>query len=249
MSEIFTIKQGRFEGPYTKLLQMIEEKKLHISELSLSQIADDYINYVKSLENIDTFDLSQFVVVASTLMLIKAKSLMPQMEYTEEEEVEVDNLEKKLELLKLIKTGEDNIKNIWGKNILFERDRVEILEKIFLPPQNFTKENVHSVLLLTLAKMPNFEKLRKVAVRQVVKLEDVIEKMIQRIGKEFSSLKQFAKSLSGSNINDWGDTLEQKEVVKNNIVISFLAILELLRQNLILAEQEGDDIKIESPKN
>jgi segregation and condensation protein A len=246
MNQKFTIKQGRFEGPYTTLLQMIEDKKLHISEISLSKIADDYIDYVKSLDNIDTFDLSQFVVVASTLMLIKAKSLMPQMNYTEEEKQEVDNLEKKLELLKVVREAENNIKSIWSKTPMLKRQRVKILEKRFKNPDNFTLQNIHSVLILTLAKMPNFEKLRRVAVRQAVKLEDVIEKMINRIGKEFSSLKQFAQSLSLSDDKDGAEPLEKKEQIKNNIVVSFLAILELLRQNLIKVEQHDNDIKIES---
>lgn len=244
MSEVFTVKQGRFEGPYTRLLQMIEEKKLHISEVSLAQIADEYIAYVKSLENVNTFDLSQFIVVASTLMLIKAKSLMPQMSYTEDEKEEINNLEAKLELLKILKEGENHIKNIWGKSPRFERQRVAILEKRFKDPANFNKENLHSILLLTLAKMPNFEKLKQVAVHQAIKLEDVIEKMIKRIGEEFSSLKQFAASLGRASAES-ENTLEKKEYIKNNIVVSFLAILELLRQNLIRAEQKADDIIIE----
>ncbi len=231
----FAVKQGRFEGPYTKILELIESRKLTISEISLSQIADEYINYVKTLETINPLDISQFIQVASTLMLIKAKSLLPQMEYTSDEKEEVNTLEKKLELHKELKIAEENIKEIWSKNVLLTREEVKYkTEKIFTPI-SVTFENIFSVAILTLAKMPNFERLKNVAVRQAVKLEDVIEKMISRISENVTSLKDFAKSMGGT----------EKEV-KKNIIVSFLALLELLRHGKIRAEEHDGDIKLKS---
>ncbi|MCX8500308.1 MAG: segregation/condensation protein A [Alphaproteobacteria bacterium] len=111
----FIIKQGRFEGPYMKLLEMIENRKLSISEISLSQVADDYIAFIQSLKNnnydIRPEDLSQFVLIASTLMLIKARSLLPDIKLELSEEKEISQLEHKLELLKLLKLAENNIKS------------------------------------------------------------------------------------------------------------------------------------------
>lgn len=231
----FAIKQGRFEGPYTKILELIESRKLTISEISLSQIADEYINYVKTLETVNPLDISQFIQVASTLMLIKAKSLLPQMEYTSDEKEEVNTLEKKLELHRELKIAEENIKEIWSKNVLLTREEVKYkTEKIFTPI-SVTFENIFSVAVLTLAKMPNFERLKNVAVRQAVKLEDVIEKMISRISENMTSLKDFAKSMGGT----------EKEV-KRNIIVSFLALLELLRHGKIRAEENNGDISINS---
>ena len=220
--EDFVIKQGRFEGPYVKLLSMIEDRKMSISEISLSQIADEYIAYVKSLEQVNNLDLSQFISVAATLMLIKAKSLLPNIEY-------------KLEIYKIIKEGEKNIKTKWQKNILYNRERTSIKEKIFSPDKSFTKENLFSVAELTLAKMPNFAKIREVAVRQVIKLEEVLEKMLARIQENFSSLKTFAGTLTDN----------QKEV-KKMIIVSFLALLELLKSGNFDAESnhDGTDLKI-----
>lgn len=231
----FAVKQGRFEGPYTKILELIESRKLTISEISLSQIADDYINYVKTLETVNPLDISQFIQVASTLMLIKAKSLLPQMEYTNDEKEEVNTLEKKLELHRELKIAEENIKDIWGKSVLLSREEVKYkVEKIFTPI-SVTYENIFSVAVLTLAKMPNFERLKNVAVRQAIKLEDVIEKMISRISENITSLKDFAKSMGGT----------EKEV-KRNIIVSFLALLELLRHGKINAEENDGDISINS---
>lgn len=229
----FHVKQGRFEGPYTKILELIENRKLSISEISLSQIADEYIAYVKSLETINPLDISQFIQVASTLMLIKAKSLLPQMEYTSDEKEEVNTLEKKLELHKELKLAEENIKSIWSKNVLISREEVDYkVEKIFAP-KSVNLANLFSVAVLTLAKMPNFERLKNVAVRQAVKLEDVIERMISRISENMTSLKDFAKSMGGT----------EKEI-KKNIIVSFLALLELLRHGKITASESEGDISI-----
>ena len=111
----FTIKQGRFEGPYHKLLEVIESRKLSINEISLAQIADEYIAYIKTLKtnnlsNIDKDDISQFIVVASTLMIIKARSLLPSIEYSKEEKDEICNLEYKLMLYKVLTEGVKEIK-------------------------------------------------------------------------------------------------------------------------------------------
>ena len=121
MSQHFNVNLERFSGPYFKLIEMIEERKLSINEFSLSQITDDYILYIKELENKgekDIVDISQFISVASTLMLIKAKSLFPNIEFTEEEKKEVDNLEKKLELYKIMMNASKGINKTYDKKPL-----------------------------------------------------------------------------------------------------------------------------------
>ncbi len=234
--EVFTIKQGRFEGPYTKIIELIESRKLSISEISLSSIADEYIDYVRKLETIDPLDMSQFILIAATLMLIKAKSLLPALEYTKEEEEQVDDLEKKLLLYKELQDAEKKLRSIWGVSPVYVREKTEIVVEVFAPGKSITKENLFSVALASIAKLPNFERLKNVAVRQTIKLEEVIEKMIGRITGAMTSLKDFAKTVSGENAN----MLE----VKKNIIVSFLALLELLRHGSVVAEQHDGDIQI-----
>jgi segregation and condensation protein A len=240
----FVVKQGRFEGPYTKIIEMIESRKLTISEISLSQIADEYINYVKSLETINPLEISQFIQVASTLMLIKAKSLLPQLEYTTEEKEEVSTLEKKLELYKELKECEENIKNIWGINVMQNKKKtilkMENINIVYGWPKSVTHANLFSVALATLAKMPNFERLKNVAVRQAIKLEYVIEKMISRIGESMTSLKTFAKNITSNT-----DQNTNQKDIKRNIIVSFLALLELLKYGSIIATEKDGDISIE----
>ena len=120
--------------------------------------------------------------------------------------------------------------------------RSVIKMEVYEWPKSVTHANLFSVALATLAKMPNFERLKNVAVRQAIKLEDVIEKMISRIGESMTSLKTFAKNISGVNNND-----NQKEI-KKNIIVSFLALLELLKHGNIIATENNGDIEIQKIK-
>ncbi len=76
----FTIRTGSFEGPYDLLLDLIDRRKLSVSELSLSQVTDDYIAFVRGHEAFPMEDAAQFIGVAATLLLIKSKSLIPELE-------------------------------------------------------------------------------------------------------------------------------------------------------------------------
>lgn len=231
--EEFIIKQGRFEGPYTKLLELIESRKLSISEISLASVTDEYIAYTKNIQTDDHGEVSKFILVAATLMLIKAKSLLPQMEYTEEESKQVEDLTKKLALIKELRAAELLIKKSWGVNVLFNKDKEKVKSGIFAPSQNMTRENIFSVAMLTLANMPNFEKLKNIAVEQNIRIEYVIERMVQHIQKTFTTLKEFAKSLGGDPAK-----------VKESLIVSFLALLEIMKQGNIDAEEVDGDIRI-----
>jgi len=231
--EEFIIKQGRFEGPYTKLLELIENRKLSISEISLAAVTDEYIAYTKTIELEDRGEVSKFILVAETLMLIKAKSLLPQMEYTEEESKQVDDLTKKLNLIKELRSAELLIKKSWGIANIFTKDKEKISADVFAPSKNISKENLYSVAMLTLANMPNFEKLRNIAVEQSIRIEYVIERMVEHIQKTFTTLKEFARSLGGD-----------QNKIKESLIVSFLALLEIMKQGKIDAEEVDGDIRI-----
>jgi chromatin segregation and condensation protein Rec8/ScpA/Scc1 (kleisin family) len=96
----FKIKTHVFEGPLDVLLSLIEKRKLFINDISLSQVANDFIAYVEYIQNEENGDqkkvvdnLAQFILVASTLVLIKSKSLLPQLSLSEEEKGKQDTQE------------------------------------------------------------------------------------------------------------------------------------------------------------
>src|SRR3989344_4683582 len=99
----FTIKQQHFEGPLDVLLDLIEKRKFFINDISLAKVADDYLAYIKALEKFPLADSANFVLVASTLVLIKSKSLLPNLELTTEEQGDIADLERRLVLYRRMK--------------------------------------------------------------------------------------------------------------------------------------------------
>jgi len=234
----FTVKLDRFEGPYTKLLDLIESRKLSITEISLVDVADDYIAYIKTLDQKNIVDISQFIVVASTLMLMKAKSLLPGVVYTEEEEKQIHDLEYKLELFALLSRGSGTLRALFGKKTLYARPYT--LQKdvnVFVPDARVTMTLLQSIVSLTLMTFISSKALVKVAVEQVLRIEQVIETLLERVkGAQSVSLQ----SLAGG--------AQQGEEQKKLLIVNFIALLELLRIGSLSATQDitGGDITISS---
>ncbi len=268
----FTIKQGRFEGPYHKLLELIENRKLSINEISLAQIADEYISYIKSLKestnesNINNKDdISQFIVVASTLMIIKAKSLLPTIEYSREEKAEINNLEYKLLLYKVLVDGAREIKKVWHKS-KWSKARSKISNIVF-SPGNIKSITLQSISILTIVKLPHLERLRNVAVQQAIKIEHIIEGILDHMR---NITNNFSLNLSTNNeennnrnlfnfkdmanhiydkYKDLKDKLNSTNKIEANnkksyAIVSFLAILDMIRNNILVAENKNGDIEI-----
>jgi segregation and condensation protein A len=220
----FIIRHERFEGPYTKILELIEERKISISELSLSKIADDYIEYVKFLKTVNPLDISDFILTASTLMLIKVKTLLPNIKYGDDEVKQVKNLEKKILLFKELSDAQKHIENIWGKRVLINKKKT-VYKNSFSPSRIFDQNNIYSVAMLTLIKIPSFDRLKEVKVEQKIKLENMIDKILKEVNEGASF-----KNIAGKE--------------KYVIIVTFLALLELIKSGAIDAEHDGGDIKI-----
>jgi segregation and condensation protein A len=232
----FTVKLDRFEGPYTKLLEMIEGRKLSITEVTLASLADEYIAYIKTLKENNLVDVSQFIVVASTLMLMKAKSLLPSLTYTGEEEKQVHDLEYKLELYALLSKGVGTIASLYGSKPLYGRDHgIPFKEGLFVPDSRITPVFLQSIAELTLLSFAPPKPLPSVQVDQSLRIEKVIEGLMQRITSlEVVSLQSVAEGT--------GTKEEQKKV----LIVTFMALLELLKNGMVHAEQteDGGDITI-----
>src|SRR3989344_3413513 len=96
---MYQIKQEKFEGPLDLLLELIQAEKLSISEISLAKVTDEFITHVKGLETEGRQDpelLAEFLVIASQLLLIKSRSLLPEFQTSPEEEASIRELEDRL---------------------------------------------------------------------------------------------------------------------------------------------------------
>ena len=235
----FTIKLERYEGPYTKLLELIESRKLSITEISLASVADDYISFIKTIDTKDTLDISQFIVVASTLMLMKVKSLLPGIIYTEEEEKQVHDLEYKLELYGLLIQAEKYTKSLYAKHSLYSRTyTIPRNVEVFVPDARVTPIFLQSIISLTLLSFVVPQALMNVAVQQAIRIETVIEQLLERI-KNTTSTEPIRLQSLAAGVSD-------KEEQKKLLIVNFIALLELLRTGNLHANQDvhGGDITI-----
>ncbi len=233
MTTSFKIKTETFEGPLDLLLGLIEKRKLFINDISISKVADDYIVYIKNLNRFPIGESANFILIASTLLLIKSISLLPNLRLTEEEEHDIKDLEKRLKLYQKIKGLSVGIKKIFGQNIIFAPLARKIIP-VFSPDESITLANLLNSARDTLKNLPKTESLPKVTVRKIISLEEVIENLTERVNTSLSiSFKDFAQIGKEDKIN---------------IIVSFLAMLELVKQGVIVVMQENqfDDIKMQT---
>ncbi len=241
-TETYKVKTANFEGPFGVLLNLIEERKLFINEISLTEVTEDYLNYLSRLQNEgyllkdkQSQEISSFIVVAATLILIKSKSLLPNLNLTLEEESDISNLEERLKLYELYSKFAGHIKNMFGQKIIFAPLERKNDVLIFLPDDQITKENMMTFARDALGRIPKKVFLPKVEVKKVMSIEEMIDKLTDRIQ---SSLQMSFKEFSGV-----AKTREEKVVV----IVGFLAMLELVRQGILQVAQENifEDIIIE----
>ena len=227
----FTIRAGSFEGPYDLLLDLIDKRKLSVNELSLAQVTDEYIAFVRGHEAFPMEDAAQFIGVAATLLLIKSKSLIPELELSMEEEEDVDDLTRRLAQYEKVREARDLLARIYGRMVMVSAGE-RTPEPMFAPSRDLTKENLSEALRNALQALEKAEeKLPEARVRPLVTIEEMMDTLLVRVQRAMTlSFKEFS-----------GAAKEKVEVI-----VSFLALLELVKQGAVDAAQYGafDDIRI-----
>lgn len=239
MESTYVAKTGSFEGPMELLLSLIEKRKLFINEISLSDVTDDYLSYVRNLNDFPIARIANFIIVAATLILIKSRSLLPEINLTEEETESIGDLERRLNLYKIICDTGVKVKEALMGPTIWERPYARNKIPIFSPDESFTIPNIHGAIQSVIANLPKKEILPKVTVRKVISIEEMINSITERMTREIKT--SFSK-LSGHT----GIAITHEKRV--NIIVGFLAMLELVKQGIILVSQEKhfEDIGIEN---
>ena len=233
---MFSIRLEKFEGPLDLLLQLIREQKFDITRLNLAKVTDDYLDYIRLNENIDLENLAEFVSVASRLVLIKSQSLLPSLEITEEEEKEMVDLEEQLKEYRKFKEAAEKIGEIQKKGrISFSRDYLLGTASVFSPPKNVNMFDFKRVFLKIISEIVLPEKIPEESVREIITLEEKIEHLKDSLEKR---VETSFRELSGSAKN------------KVEIIVAFLAMLEMVKQRLIEVEQSElfEEIRILKPQ-
>ena len=220
-------KIDKFEGPLGLLLQLIEKEEMDITQISLAKIADQYIEYIKSYKGIGPEELADFLVVAAKLLLIKSRALLPFLKGEAEEEIQ--EFEHQLKMYKEFLEAAKKIEAIIGKKRFsfareFNRKAFLASANIFSPPKNLTSADLNTVFSEIIRNIRPAEKLEEKNLEQIVNIEDKIlaiqQILLEKIKISFNHVLATAKN-------------------KTEIIVSFLALLELIKQRDVMVTQ-GD---------
>jgi segregation and condensation protein A len=229
---MYEVKLEKFEGPMELLLELIEKEEMEITELSLAGVADEYLEYIRNSDNITLSSLADFLTVASKLILIKSRALLPTLAITSEEEEEIQDLASQLEEYKKFKVASLKLGKMASfKRFSFSREGYLGVKSVFYPPENINAYDFKKYFLAVLAEIPTIEILQEEIVSEVVTLEEKITALENslrlRVESSFSELVSGAKN-------------------KIDVIISFLAILEMVKQRIVQVEQQElfDEIKL-----
>ena len=243
----YNVRAQNFEGPLELLLSLIEQKKLFVNEISLAEVTNDYISYIKSLSNIEPgkhiADVSYFILISATLILIKSKSLLPSLSLTDDETEKIVDLENRLKIYKIIKNASIEISNNFGTKIIFMPNERIWSEPIFSPDPLITTSNISSSIMEVIGHLPKKkEPMPEVEVKKIINIDEIINSLTERI--------QGAMNLSFRKFTEGSGATNQEEA-KVHVIISFLAMLELVREGIIDVIQNSSfgDIEINKQLN
>jgi segregation and condensation protein A len=228
-----TVKTSVYEGPLDLLLELIEKRKLLINDISLAQVTDEYIAKVNSLDALPLGDTADFVALAATLLLIKSRSLLPMLTLSDDEEHDVKELAYRLAVYQLIKDSGRALRKGFAAPMLYDGSGPEP-QPLFVPDGTVTLAGVRAAAQMLLEGFPQTPALPKIAVKKIVSLEEMIQQLSSRVTAAMRlSFKEFTS---------------QGKKERADIVVSFLALLELIKQGIIKATQDKDfgDITLES---
>lgn len=240
------VKLEVFEGPLDLLLHLIDKNKINIYDIPIAEITEQYMEYINAMETKNLEIMSEFLVMAATLINIKSKMLLP-VEKTEEEE-EVDPRQELVERLleyKMFKYISEELKD-------YEQDASKSLFKPPTIPEEIAdyKEEVNVQELLSDLTLAKLQEIYKSIIK---KQEDKIDPIRSKFGKIEKEEINLSKKLN--QIQEYGlkhrtfsfRHLLESQHSRMEIVVTFLGILELMKMGRIRIQQENlfDDIKIE----
>ena len=238
----YAIKLDNFEGPLDLLCHLVDKNKMDINKVNITQITDQYIEYINTMKEMNLDITSEFVLMASTLLYIKSKSLLPKQvedegELTEEELISrIIEYKKYKEISKKLK--EFYIQN--SKKFFKLPDKIELpkrkIEKEY--SRNLITENYIRLLENNKAKLnANAKNIERIAIIETVtvssKVRDIFKELIKKPKFIFNKL------------------CLTKKYTKLETVTAFTGLLELTKRNKVISEQEKifGDITVKKARN
>ena len=241
------VKLQVFEGPLDLLLHLLDKNKVNIYDIPIVEITNQYMEYIAEMKRQDLNILSEFLVMAATLIDIKSRMLLPATNEEDEEEEDPRNeLVQQLLEYKMYKCMAYELKDLQMDAARVMYKEPTIPEEVLAYEEPINMEELISDI--TLAKLNDIFK--SIMKKQVDRIDPVRSKF-GKIQKEEVSLEEkmeYLESYATQHKHFSFRNLLESQASKVEIIVTFLAILELMKMGKIFISQENlfDDIKIES---
>lgn len=241
------VKLPVFEGPLDLLMHLIEKNKIDIYDIPIVEITDQYMEYIHQMEEENLGIMSEFMVMAATLINIKCKMLLPK-EINEDGE-ETDPRAELVEQLLEYKMY---------KNLSYElRDKMQDAVKVLYKPPTIPKEVLSYRVPVEPGELLSditLEKLNQIFQSVLRRQEDKVDPIRSKFGKieqeevNLPDKMDFVRSYAREHRKFSFRSLLNKQSSRTQVVVTFLAILELMKTGAIVIRQERlfDDIEIET---
>jgi len=236
----YEIKLNNFEGPLDLLCYLIDKNKMDIYKVSINDISDQYIEYIKNMESMNLEVTSEFLVMASTLLYIKSKALLPKIQ-DDEEEITEEELLKRLIEYKQYKEVSHKLKEQYE---IFSSRMFKLPEKIILPKQEIEKVYEKSIISEMYSEVIDRNK-SKMNTNTQEKIDQIILHETVTIA---SKVKIILKELLKKPKFIFNKLFSKEKNKPIDIVTAFLSILELAKKNRVLVNQQENfgEIIVES---
>lgn len=222
---VYELETESYRGPLEKLLELVEEKELEITTVNLAEVTADFLAYLEKLEEEkrDRSLIADFLVIASKLVLIKSKVLLPSLPLSDEEEGDIKNLEARLRLYQELKRTQTHIKAGWrAVPGMREREFLMSAPAVFYPPSGVTPERLRGSVGKIFGEFEKLLRPVEFVKREIVNLKQKIGEVLARLTERATSFKDLRNGAS-----------------RSEVVVLFLAVLHLIKDQLVSAEQEG----------
>lgn len=237
----YSIKIDNFEGPLDLLCYLIDKNKMNIYDVKISEITEQYVTYLNEMQKMNLEIASEFIVMASTLLYLKSKSLLPKQEEEEEEITEEELIRRIIEYKKF-----KEISKTLKENFLeYSRRIYKQQEKIKLPKQriekNYDKNKIPDVYRELVERNSvkinqNAKNIEKIALVEKYTVSEKVKEMYKILVKQ----KRFV----------FNKLFSVKKHDRQEVITAFSGLLEMSRRNKVNTNQEEifGDILVEERK-
>jgi len=217
------VKVEQFEGPLDLLLQLIEQQQLDVSTVALASVTEQFLAYVKNLQEKNPINLADFLIIAAKLLVIKSKSLLPNLDLGIEEEETAFDLTAQLLQYKKYKEAAKYLRNLDARRKQSYTRESEFLDRVtFLPDPEITPVVLAQSLRTLAAELKEIIRLPQQVMKEVISISEKITHIQTLIsGKLETSLSSLLKDAKS----------------KTEVIVTFLALLELTKQRIVVLEQ------------